>query len=183
MRRYCVELDGRQSAWATLAGEKQPDTLSSLLWYWLLHLEQPILGNTELSYIVVYANKPDCCLVRFDQVPLALRFQVFKVREPVEQATRFTVEYLLRFVRRLEPADSEARSSLLLRLAGVLTQQAVDIDGIGLLCTKLYEAPLHVPRLIRLLVRNADERRKRLGQGTLAGLVRFLNHALDLFTN
>ena len=80
VRKYCVELDGRQSAWATLASEKQPDTLSSLLWYWLLHLEQPILGNTELSYVVVYANKPDCCLVRFDQVPFYSRFQL-KVKQ------------------------------------------------------------------------------------------------------
>lgn len=134
VRDHCVELDGRQSAWAKLAAEKQPETLCALLCYWLLHLNEPVLGNHQLSYIVVYANKPDSCLVRFDQVTLkTLPARPSRSFDP--QATRFTVEYLLRFVQRLQPGDPHVRSNLLLRLAGVLTQQAVDIDGATFLCT------------------------------------------------
>lgn len=77
VRDYCVELDGRQSAWSKLAGEKQPETLSALILYWLLNLDQPVLGNHQLSYIVVYANKPDSCLARFDQVNNRIKFNIF----------------------------------------------------------------------------------------------------------
>ncbi|XP_046458132.1 protein tyrosine phosphatase domain-containing protein 1-like isoform X2 [Daphnia pulex] len=143
VKDYCLTLDGRQSGWKKLSSERDPKILSRLLFYWLLHLKNPILTNEELSNIVVYADKPAICLSRFDL------------------ATRYTVEYLLRFIQRLCPTANNARFDLNRRLASLLTQQAVDIRGI------------YFP----------SDGRKRLGQGTLAQLLHFLNSAIELFVN
>ncbi|EFX87457.1 hypothetical protein DAPPUDRAFT_96956 [Daphnia pulex] len=143
VKDYCLTLDGRQSGWKKLSSERDPKILSRLLFYWLLHLKNPILTNEELSNIVVYADKPAICLSRFDL------------------ATRYTVEYLLRFIQRLCPTANNARFDLNRRLASLLTQQAVEIRGI------------YFP----------SDGRKRLGQGTLAQLLHFLNSAIELFVN
>jgi hypothetical protein len=68
VKDYCLTLDGRQSGWKRLSSERDPKILSRLLFYWLLHLKNPILTNEELSNIVVYADKPAICLSRFDLV-------------------------------------------------------------------------------------------------------------------
>ncbi|XP_057379821.2 uncharacterized protein LOC130702174 [Daphnia carinata] len=141
VRDYCLTLDGGQSGWKCLSSEKEPKVLARLLWHWLLHLKQPIFTNEELSNVVVYADKPAICLSRF------------------HLATRYTVEYLLRFTQRLCPTSTNARLDLTRRLASVLTQQAVEIRGI------------YFP----------NDGRKRLGQGTLTQLLHFLTSAIDLF--
>ncbi|KAI9558132.1 hypothetical protein GHT06_014885 [Daphnia sinensis] len=142
VREYCLTLDGRQSGWKSLSSEREPKVLARLLWHWLLHLKQPIFTNEELSNIVVYADKPAICLSRFNL------------------ATRYTVEYLLRFTQRLCPTSTNARLDLTRRMASVLTQQAVEIRGI------------HFP----------NDGRKRLGQGTLTQLLHFLTSAIELFS-
>lgn len=68
IKEYCLTLDGRQSAWKNLSSERDPQILATLLWHWFLHLKTPVLTNSELSEIVVYANKPDICFARFEQV-------------------------------------------------------------------------------------------------------------------
>nr|CAH0105181.1 unnamed protein product [Daphnia galeata] len=143
VKEYCLTLDGRQSGWRNLSSERDPKILARLLWYWLLHLKNPVFTNEELSNIVVYADKPAICLSRFNL------------------ATRYTVEYLLRFIQRLCPASNNARLDLIRRLASLLTQQAVEIRGV------------YFP----------SDGRKRLGQGTLTQLLHFLNSAIELFVN
>ena len=71
------------------------------------------------------------------------------------------MEYLLRFVQRLSPCPTSCdnRKNLLRRLAGILTQQAITIDGNCFL----------------------GDGRKRLGQGTLTELLKFFNSAIEFF--
>ena len=45
------------------------------------------------------------------------------------QDTRFTVEYLVRFVSRLQPLTQQQQKMLLLRIAAALTQQGVPVEG------------------------------------------------------
>ena len=94
-----------------LAREDQPEVLSATLWHWLDRLKQPVLTHSELGHIVAMPDRPDACLSRFDK------------------GVRYTLEYLLRFVQRLRPSTPNQLDLLLRRLAGSLTQQAVEIDA------------------------------------------------------
>lgn len=163
---YCLELDGRQSGWMSLSSEKEPQVLSALLWHWLLHLKQPVLTNQELGLIVVYADQPLACFYRFDQVPYIINVnQSIKLSSTFFawiQPTRYTVEYLLRFIQRLCRASEICNvhsTDLLRQLASVLTQRSVDIHGVDSL----------------------TDGHKKLGQGTLTKLLRFLTLSLVKF--
>ena len=68
---YAFKLNGCVSTWVRLALETRPKVLVQLLWYWLLHLKQPLLTNHELCHIVCHANNPQYCLSKFDQVTYA----------------------------------------------------------------------------------------------------------------
>lgn len=68
VREYSLELDYRASTWMKLSSEEEPEVLVALLWHWLLHLNQPVLTNKELSLVVVHADQPDTSFSRFDQV-------------------------------------------------------------------------------------------------------------------
>lgn len=74
---------------------------------WIEHLTTPILNTEDLTSIVVWADQPKECLSRI----------------PMESG--ILIEYLMSFVGRFRETSCEARSSLVKRLAGAISQQGV----------------------------------------------------------
>ncbi|XP_054713508.1 protein tyrosine phosphatase domain-containing protein 1-like [Uloborus diversus] len=111
LRRYQRALNNRPSAWEKVKREYDPMMLSALLWSWLDQLREPVLNINDLSVIVLRAEKPMEILKRLDN------------------GTRYTTEYLVRFIARLQPKSTAIRTDLLRRLVASLTHQALGIQG------------------------------------------------------
>ncbi|XP_067133016.1 protein tyrosine phosphatase domain-containing protein 1-like [Centruroides vittatus] len=112
LKQYQKDLNNRGSAWERLAKESDPILLTGILWSWLDHLKTPILNKQDLTYIVLKSEKPVDALARLDK------------------DTRFTIEYLIRFVARLLPNSLEPCDDLLRRLVASLTHQCLAIHGV-----------------------------------------------------
>ncbi|KAG8198529.1 hypothetical protein JTE90_026432 [Oedothorax gibbosus] len=111
LKEFQRELNNRSSAWERLKREKDIMFLTGLMWSWLEHLKEPILSKHDLTYIVIRAEKPVNALVRLDK------------------GTRYTTEYLIRFVARLVPNSTTIVDDLLRRLVASLTHQSLGIKG------------------------------------------------------
>ncbi|XP_015928881.1 protein tyrosine phosphatase domain-containing protein 1 [Parasteatoda tepidariorum] len=105
------ELNNRSSAWERLKREKDIRLLTALMWSYMEHLKEPILSKQDLTYIVLRAEKPVNALVRLDK------------------GTRYTTEYLIRFIARLLPNSGNIVDDLLRRLVASLTHQSIAIKG------------------------------------------------------
>ncbi|XP_054721880.1 protein tyrosine phosphatase domain-containing protein 1-like [Uloborus diversus] len=111
LKQFQKELNNRSSAWERLKREKDIMFLTGLMWSWIEHLKEPILSKHDLTYIVIRAEKPVDALVRLDK------------------GTRYTTEYLIRFIARLVPNSSNIVDDLLRRLIASLTHQCLGIKG------------------------------------------------------
>lgn len=112
IRRLQKDLNNRNSAWEELSTETNAILLSGLLWSWLDHLRIPVLSLQDLAIVVIWSKKPRECLLKLDN------------------GTRYTTEYLVRFIARLYPATKELRDELLRRLVASLAQQTLCIRGV-----------------------------------------------------
>ncbi|GFG37415.1 hypothetical protein Cfor_05161, partial [Coptotermes formosanus] len=112
IRQYKVDLNHRQSAWTRLQVEKNLYALTGLLYDWLEHLRVPVLSRDDLSYIVILGKHPEACLKKLDL------------------GSQYVLEYLFRFLARLQPLSREDLLNLMRRLIASLTQQGVPIHGI-----------------------------------------------------
>ncbi|RXG70528.1 Protein tyrosine phosphatase domain-containing protein 1 [Armadillidium vulgare] len=111
LRSYRIELNIKQSAWDKLKTETDLYLLTGLLFTWFEHLKQPILAVDALSYVVLASHKPEVCLRK------------------MEKEVRYTLEYLVRFVSRLQPLTRDQTSILMRRMIAALTQQAVQVGN------------------------------------------------------
>ncbi|GFS54573.1 protein tyrosine phosphatase domain-containing protein 1 [Trichonephila inaurata madagascariensis] len=111
LRKYQRLLNSRANAWDKIAKEVDPLMLSALLWSWLDLLREPVLNRNDLSIIVIRAEKP------------------WEILKRLDNGTRYTTEYLVRFIARLRPKSTVVRDDLLRRLVASLTHQAVGIQG------------------------------------------------------
>ncbi|XP_042863291.1 protein tyrosine phosphatase domain-containing protein 1-like [Penaeus japonicus] len=141
LKNYRIDLNVKQSAWERLNTETNLYLLTGLLFTWLEHLRTPVLGVDALSYIVLASSKPEVCLRKLDK------------------EIRYTVEYLIRFVARLQPFTRVQQEAVLRRLIASLTQQAVPVRGTLLPAGKGYT---------------------KLREGTLRKVVEFINKFFDL---
>ncbi|XP_045137368.1 protein tyrosine phosphatase domain-containing protein 1-like [Portunus trituberculatus] len=112
LKAYRVDLNVKQSAWEKLNAETSLPLLTGLLYTWLEHLKAPVLGVDALSYIVLAASRPEVCLRKLDK------------------ETRYTVEYLVRFVSRLQPFSRQQQEAVIRRIIASVTQQAVPVRGV-----------------------------------------------------
>ncbi|CAL4066887.1 unnamed protein product, partial [Meganyctiphanes norvegica] len=110
-KSYRIDLNVKQSAWDRLNTENNLHLLTALLFSWMEHLRFPILTVDSLQYIVLAASKPEVCLRKMDK------------------EVRYTIEYLVRFVSRLQPLTRDEQELLLKRIISSVTQQAVPIRG------------------------------------------------------
>ncbi|XP_071439097.1 protein tyrosine phosphatase domain-containing protein 1-like [Hetaerina americana] len=111
LTKFKARLTHQPFSWNMLIKESNKVVLTGLLFEWIEHLNKPLLGKDELSYIVILGHKPLMCLKKF-----SLELQ-------------YTLEYLLRLVHRMFPKSEENQSKFLRRLMASLTHQAITIDG------------------------------------------------------
>ncbi|KAL3214591.1 hypothetical protein MRX96_034817 [Rhipicephalus microplus] len=112
LRKYQRELNARGAAWDKVSIEEDPVILSGLLWYWLDELKEPVLSKHDLTAVVVRPTNPVAVL------------------QKLNKATRFTTEYLVRFVARLNLPTLVERRNVIRRLTSALCHQTLSIDGI-----------------------------------------------------
>ncbi|GLH11664.1 Protein of unknown function [Gryllus bimaculatus] len=112
VRQLRVDLNHRQSAWGRLKIERNLYVLTNLLFEWLEHLKSPILDRDDLSYIVILGSQPETCLKKLDLI------------------TQYTLEYLLRFLARLQPISNDTTEDIIKRFVCSLTHQSIAIQGI-----------------------------------------------------
>ncbi|XP_069942063.1 protein tyrosine phosphatase domain-containing protein 1-like [Cherax quadricarinatus] len=141
LKSYRIDLNVKQSAWERLKTETNLFMLTALLFTWLEHLRSPILDVDALSYIVLASSKPEVCLRKMDK------------------EVRYTLEYLIRFVSRLQPFTRSQQETVILRLIASITQQAVPVRGSLLPAGKGYN---------------------KLREGTMKKVVEFMNKLFDL---
>ncbi|XP_042238188.1 protein tyrosine phosphatase domain-containing protein 1-like isoform X3 [Homarus americanus] len=141
LKSYRIDLNVKQSAWEKLKTETNLYLLTGLLFTWLEHLRTPVLGVDALSYIVLASSKPEVCLRKLDR------------------EVRYTLEYLVRFVSRLQPFTRTQQEAVILRLIASITQQAVPVRGTLLPAGKGYN---------------------KLREGTLRKVVEFMNKLFEL---
>ncbi|KAL1447094.1 hypothetical protein MTO96_044387 [Rhipicephalus appendiculatus] len=112
LRKYQRELNTRGAAWDKVNVEEDPVILAGLLWYWLDELKEPVLNKQDLTAVVVRPTNPVAVL------------------QKLNKATRFTTEYLVRFVARLNLPTLVERRNVIRRLTSALCHQTLSIDGI-----------------------------------------------------
>ncbi|CAG2171910.1 unnamed protein product, partial [Oppiella nova] len=109
--QYQKDLNTKPMVWQKLSHEMNVQMLCALLWSWIDSLAETVLTKTSLCHIVVKAEKPLDALLKLDQ------------------STRYTAEYLLRFIARLGPEDGD-RVLLIQHLMARLTRQRFKLsDG------------------------------------------------------
>lgn len=112
IRHFRFALNDHQSSWERIRVESDISLLSGLLFEWLEHLRHPVFDQNCLTYLVTAASNVEFCLKK------------------MELDTRYTVEYLVRFVSRLTLLPSDQQSSVIRRLMASLTHQAVPVNGV-----------------------------------------------------
>lgn len=112
LKAYRIDLNVKQSAWDKLNAETSLPLLTGLLYTWLEHLKAPVLGVDALSYIVLAASRPEVCLRKLDK------------------ESRYTMEYLIRFVSRLQPFTRQQQEAVIRRIIAAATQQSVPVRGV-----------------------------------------------------
>ncbi|GIY03409.1 protein tyrosine phosphatase domain-containing protein 1 [Caerostris darwini] len=143
LRRYQRLLNSRATAWDKIAKEVDPLILSALLWSWLDLLREPVLNKNDLSIIVIRAEKP------------------WEILKRLDNGTRYTTEYLVRFIARLQPKSTMVRNDLLRRLVASLTHQCLGIQG---------------------TLRPVGKEWNKLRQGTAGQLMLFIDAIYDMAT-
>jgi len=111
VKSYQVDLNFKVSAWDRLNTETSITVLSTLLFEWLEHLKTPLLDRDTITYIVILSENVE---------------KAFK-RLPTHQG--YILEYMIRFVARLQPLEKTKAENLLKRLLASLTQQSIPIEG------------------------------------------------------
>ncbi|XP_063852707.1 protein tyrosine phosphatase domain-containing protein 1-like isoform X3 [Scylla paramamosain] len=161
LKAYRVDLNVKQSAWDKLNAETSLPLLTGLLYTWLEHLKSPVLGVDALSYIVLAASRPEVCLRKLDK------------------EARYTLEYLVRFVSRLQPFTRQQQEAVIRRIIAAVTQQAVPVRGV--LLPSVTDLPGKSARSEG--ERKKSEKRRgfnKLREGTLRKLLEFVMGLFDL---
>ncbi len=113
IRQYRTEMNFKLSAWDRIETETNLFVLSALLFEWMEHLKAPILDKDGITYVVIYCDNIDQALKR------------------LPNHVCFIVEYIARFVARLQPLRPKQTEALLLRMIASLTHQGIVIDGVA----------------------------------------------------
>lgn len=105
-----IDINHSQIGWKKLSMERNPLILSILLFDWLEGLKMPILNRESLETIVIFYNQPDVCLSKFDL------------------ESGYLIEYILRFLSKLEPLPKDLQGNILKRFVAALAKQTILIE-------------------------------------------------------
>ena len=107
---YQKQLNEDPDSWDKVSREVDLRLLSGLFWSWLEGLNEPILNKKSLIYVVLKAERPLEGLAKLDK------------------ETRFSLEYLIRFMARLQSDDYEGKELLNKKLLATLTHQSIKLS-------------------------------------------------------
>lgn len=114
-------LNTMDTGWGELASENNPTVLSHFIWTWLHHLKEPVLRVQDLKDMLQYVDDP------------------IKGLNTLERGSRQTVEYLVKFVARLQDVEEDQEKHLLQRLISILTHSPVVME------TEVQTPSVHIP--------------------------------------
>lgn len=106
-RQLQININHSQIGWKKLSMEQNPLIVSALLFDWLEGLKSPILNRESLEAIVIFYNQPDVCLSKFDL------------------ESGYLIEYILRFLSKLEPLSKDLQENILKRFVAALAKQTI----------------------------------------------------------
>ena len=122
-QEYRKALNFKLSAWDRLQTETELFVLTSLLLEWMEHLKNPILDRDGIVDVVIHCDNIDAALKK------------------LPNHVCYILEYLVRFVARLQPLKREESENLMRRLMAALTHQSIVIDD------KTYPSKKNFPKL------------------------------------
>lgn len=111
-KQYKTDLNVKLSAWDRIESETNLFVLSALLFEWLEHLKSPVVDKDSITYIVIHCDNLDEALKRLPN-PVC-----------------YILEYLVRFVVRLQPLERDESEKLMRRFMASLTHQSVIINNV-----------------------------------------------------
>ncbi|KAJ8955324.1 hypothetical protein NQ318_003417 [Aromia moschata] len=138
------DINTSQLGWMKLSLETDLDVLSALLLEWLESLKTPVIKMEDFETIVVLYKQPEACLQKFS----------------VEDS--YLIEYLLRFLNKLQPISKESLEALLKRIVAALSKHIVVINNKVLPSGKGF---------------------KKIGDGTLACAIELFQSLFSLVEN
>ncbi|CAH1377967.1 hypothetical protein MTP99_019350 [Tenebrio molitor] len=141
IKQYQVEINSSQLGWSKLAIETDLILLSMLLFEWIEGLKHPVIRREGFENIVVHYKQPEIC------------FQKFSPEEA------YLIEYLLRFISKINPISKDNQDYLIKRIISACSQQTL---------------------LIREKMKPIDKGFKKLRDGTLACTLEFFQSLFEL---
>lgn len=111
-RAYKNDLNNRASTWNRLDTELDLHILCGLLFEWLEHLKGPILDRDGITFVVIHCDNVEAAVNR------------------LPNHVSYILEYLVRFVHRLNPLTREQVELVMTRLVASLTHQSVTINDV-----------------------------------------------------
>ncbi|KYB29622.1 protein tyrosine phosphatase domain-containing protein 1 isoform X1 [Tribolium castaneum] len=141
VRQFQIEINSSQVGWAKLAIETDLRILAMLLFEWIESLKHPVMKREFFENIVVNYKQPEVCFQKF----------------PAEEG--YFMEYLLRFVSKINPISKENQEDLIKRIIAACSQQTLLIQG---------------------KMKPIDKGFKKLRDGTLACTIEFFQSLFEL---
>ncbi|KAJ8985848.1 hypothetical protein NQ317_006219 [Molorchus minor] len=135
------DINTSQIGWMKLGVESDLNVLSGLLFKWLEGLKTPVIKMEDFEAIVVLYKQPELCLQKLG----------------IEEA--FLIEYLLRFLSKIQPISKETQDDLLKRFIAALSKHVVVINDANL---------------------PSENGFKKIGDGTLSCTLQFFQSLLNL---
>lgn len=127
-RSYQLMINTNHVGWSKLNVETDINLLTILLFEWIEGLRQPVLKTDHFESIVVLYKQPELCFQKFPLVSFNFHFYP-KCTLYVLQENAYLLEYLLRFVSKIQPISEENQNNLIKRMIAACAQQTLLIQG------------------------------------------------------
>lgn len=111
IRQFQHEINSSQLGWVKMSVETDINVLTALLFEWIEGLKVPVLKMENFETIVVLYKQPELCLQKFN----------------VEDS--YLIEYLLRFISKIQPISKDTQEDLLKRLIAAFSKHCVQINN------------------------------------------------------
>ncbi|XP_072402331.1 uncharacterized protein [Diabrotica undecimpunctata] len=111
IKEYQHQINSSQIGWARLRVETDISILGVLLFDWIESLKVPIIKMEDFENIVVHYKEPELCIQKLS----------------MEEC--YLIEYLLKFLLKLQPVGKENQENMLKRLIGALSKHSVLINN------------------------------------------------------
>ena len=111
LKQYKTDLNYKLKAWDDIESETNLFVLTGLLLEWLEHLKHPIMDKDSITFVVIHCDNIEAAMKR------------------LPNNVCYILEYLVRFVARLQPLSRQQSEDIMNRLMASLTHQSTTIKG------------------------------------------------------